>query len=116
MNKKQTGKSNRLHPVSFKQFVGSLYSNPALKAEVIAELQRIGFRGFAEKRFRLIPRQKKELDTIKDKDTENVFTSAVVAILQRQGPIELIHEGHTPPNLKMEIYCGPAECGIRITC
>jgi hypothetical protein len=115
MTKRPTGKSNRLHPVSFKQFVDRLYSNPALKAEIIAELQGLGFCDFAEKHFKLIPRQKKELDTIRDKDSENVFTSAVVAILHRQGPIELIHEGHSPPNMMMEFYCRSGEC-LRISC
>jgi hypothetical protein len=64
----------------------------------------------------LIPRQKKELDTIRAKDSENVFTTAVVAILHRQGPMELIHEGHNPANMKMEFYCRPGECGLRIYC
>ena len=116
MAKRQTSKSIRLHPVSFKQFVDRLYSSPVQKAAAIDELRRLGFRDFAAKHFSLTPRQKRELDTIRDRDIEHVYTSAVAAILRRQGPIELIHEGHPTPNLKMEIYCGPAECGIRISC
>jgi hypothetical protein len=117
---KKSAKRGKLHPVSFQQFVKEIYKDPKLKANTIAELQSLGFRAFATKHFDLITRQKKELDTIKDADVEAVFTNGVVAALNRNGPIELIHEGHNPPNMRIEFYArgggGGLEVGVRITC
>lgn len=113
---KRTGKTKKLHPASLKKLVDRVYKNPKLKTKVIVELQRLGLCGFAEKNFKLIKRQKKELDTIRDKDCEIVFTNAVAAALNRNGPIELVHEGHTTPNLMINFYATPNEVGVRISC
>jgi len=113
-------KRGKLHPVSFQKFVQEIYQDAELKAQVISELNCLGFSAFADKHFALISRQKKELDTIQDKDCEALFTDAVVAALHRNGSIELIHEGHNPPNMAFDFYArwtdhGP-EVGVRIHC
>lgn len=116
---KKPAKRGKLHPASFKKFVEEIYQDRELKAQVIAELHKLGFRAFAAKHFNLITRQKKELDTIKDADCEAVFTNAVIAVLQRNGPLELVHEGHNPPNLRIEFYGhlgNGVEVGVRVSC
>ena len=111
-------KRGKLNPESFQQFVKELYKDPKLKANTIAELQSLGFRAFTTKHFDLKKKQKQ--DTIKDVDVEAVFTNGVVAALNRNGLLELVHEGHKPPNLKIEFYgrigSGGVEVGVRISC
>ena len=41
-----------------------------------------------------------------------LVTKAVVLALRRNWTLELIHKGHNPPNLKMEIVFGPARLSI----
>jgi hypothetical protein len=93
-------------PSAFQAFVKEMHQDPKLKAEKIKELQSLGFRAFAEKHYDLITRQKKELDTIKDKDSEELVTNAIVTALRRNWPLGLIHEGHNPPNMMMELIFG----------
>ncbi len=117
---KKSATRGKLHPASFQKFVQEIYQDPKLKANVIAELQSLGFRAFANKHFDLITRQKKELDTIKDADVDAVFTNAIIAALHRNGPLELVHESHNPPNLRVEFYArwgdGGPEVGVRVSC
>jgi hypothetical protein len=108
----QTTKRGKLHPVSFRAFVDEMHQNSKLKTVAIEELQSLGFRAFAAKHYDLITRQKQELDTIGDKDCEELVTKAVVLALRRNWPLELIHKGHNPPNFKMEIVFGPAKIGF----
>jgi hypothetical protein len=89
-------KRSRLHPVSLQAFVEEMRKDSKLKAEAIKELQSLGFRGFVEKHYDLITSQKKELDTIKDKDSEELVTKAIATALRKNWPPELIHGGHTP--------------------
>lgn len=107
-------KRGKLHPVSFRAFVEEIHKDSRLKAVAIEELQSLGFRAFAAKHYDLITRQKQELDTIADKECEELVTKAVVLALRRNWTLELIHKGHNPPNLKMEIVFGPA--ALRIEC
>jgi hypothetical protein len=108
----ESTKRGKLHPVSFRAFVDEIHRDSRLKAVAIQELQSLGFRAFAAKHYDLITRQKQELDTIQDKDCEELFTMAVVLALRKNWPLELIHKGHNPPNMKMEIVFGPAKLSI----
>lgn len=105
-------KRGRLHPVSFQTFIKEMHEDPKVKAESIRELQKLGFRGFTDKHYDLITRQKRELDTIQDKESEDLVTKAIVTALKKNWPLELRHVGHNPPNLKIEIAFGPARLTV----
>jgi hypothetical protein len=112
----ESKKRGKLHPVSFGTFVEEIHQNSNLKAKTIAELKSLGFRAFAEKHYDLITRQKQELDTIKDPDSEKLVTDIVVTALRKNWRLELKHEGHNPPNLMIEAHFGPGGIGIKISC
>jgi|688.fasta_scaffold1631985_1 hypothetical protein len=118
--RKPSSELPKLHPASFDKFVQSLQKDEKLKAKAIEEIHRYGFRAFIQQHFGLISRQKRELDTMKEPDVERVANDALITVLMRGGKIELIHEGHEPPNLAMEFYGtfkdGKIEVGVRIKC
>ena len=109
-----------LNPVNIQLLLKNAYKIPKLKTAIINEIGGLGLAGFIQKQFRLTPHQKNELNTIKDRDVENVFNKSIIAALSRNGKIELINEGHNPANLSVNFYArwgskGP-EVGVTITC
>lgn len=84
-------------------FIISLYQDPERKQLVIDDLSKRGFREAVLEYFVLNDHQKRELQTIDDHESEVIVTNAVLAALRRNGKIELIQEGHNPPNMKTEV-------------
>jgi hypothetical protein len=66
-------------------------------------LQRLGFIAFTEKYFDLTAYQKKGLESIKERDIEDIFTTAIILALNRNGNINLVHTGKEFPNMGIEI-------------
>jgi hypothetical protein len=116
---KMRAQKGKLTPTSFQKLIKKVYKDPELKGHVISELRSLGVLKFAEKYFILNNHQKKELSNFGDRDTESVFTNSIISTLHRNGPIEYVHEGHVPPNMRVEFYGrykGGIEVGVRITC
>ncbi|HEY5074040.1 MAG TPA: hypothetical protein VII34_05035 [Pyrinomonadaceae bacterium] len=99
-------KPGKLDPETLKRFVANLYKNPKLKEEVMNDLHSMGACATTEKHFDLNRHQKRELQTIKDRDVEAAFTSTILATLRRNGKIELVNENHRPPNMRWEFGVG----------
>lgn len=107
----------KMSPASVRQMVESTKKDPAQKSKVIGEISSLGFREFIKKYFELDARQIRELDTMNDRDAEHLVGQAVIGALRRDGPVEVIHEGHEKPNLRMEIGLGGKDgWGVKVYC
>jgi hypothetical protein len=107
----------KLNPDTVAQFVGKLQQDPSLKGKAIAHIHRLGFRSFVNEHFSADDRQRGELDLLQDRDIEEIFGRAVIVSLERNSPIKIIHEGHSPPNLRMEIWYEKGKgAGVSIHC
>src|SRR5262249_5441834 len=106
-----------LNPQVVDRLVQRTKSNEQFKAEVIAELFCIGAREFLEKTFHLDERQRAEVELLRDKGSEEIFGRALITALLHNGSIQLIHEGHSPPNLRIEIGLGGRDgYGVKVYC
>ena len=103
MSSKNNPEKGKLDPDSLQRFVANLYEDPEQKERVIDDLLKKGFCATVSEYFALNAHQKRELETVRERDTEVVVTDALLAALRRHGRIELIQEGHNPPNMRMQI-------------
>jgi hypothetical protein len=109
-------KPGKLDPETLERFVANLYKNPTLKEEVMHDLHSIGVCATTEKHFKLNSHQKRELQTIKERDIEGAFTNTILATLRRNGKIELVNENHRPPNMRWNVGVGVDDEGhVRVT-
>jgi hypothetical protein len=102
-SKNRPEKKGKLDSESLKRFVARLYEYPEQKERVMNDLLKLGFCATVSEYFVLNAHQKRELQTVRDRDAEVVFTDGVLAALRRNGKIELIQEGHNPPNMRFFI-------------
>jgi hypothetical protein len=114
-------KKDRLTPDRLERFVARLNKYPQQKERVINDLLKQGFSATVSEYFALNAHQKRELQTVSDRDNEAIVIQGVLAALRRNGKIELAQEGHNPPNMRMEIGFtrgGDGSIGVhvRFTC
>ena len=116
-NKPEKGK---LSPTGLERFLTKLNDNKEQKELVMNDLSKKGFCATVSEYFDLNAHQKDELQTVSERDCEIIATNTVLAALRRNGKIELIQEGHNPPNLSMSVSFGRLGTGIgirvRFTC
>ena len=121
MPSKNKSEKGKLDSDSLEQFVAKLNEYPEQKELVMNDLLKKGFCATVSNYFALNDHQKRELQTVNERDNEIIVTDAVLAALRRNGKIELIQEGHNPPNMRMEIGFGRGSDGgisvhVRFTC
>jgi hypothetical protein len=104
----------KLSPTSLERFLTKLNNNQEQKELVMNELSKKGFCVTVSEYFDLNAHQKDELQTVSERDCEIIVTDGVLSALRRNGKIELIHEGHNPPNLRMDVSFGRVGTGIGI--
>jgi hypothetical protein len=109
-----------LDNTNLQELLKNVYKDPKLKAEIINEIMKYGFRRSVEKRFSLNDHQVRELDTMNDRDQEDIITKIITSVLVRNGKIELVNENHNPPNMRINFYANKTddgyEVGVRISC
>jgi hypothetical protein len=91
------------NPSTVDALIQRIHGDVRLKADVLADLSRNGTRAFIEKTFDLDARQREEVDLLQHREFEDVFGRALHMALVNNGSIKVIHEGHTPPDLRMQI-------------
>ena len=114
-------KKGKLDPHSLEQFVANLHKYPEQKERAMNDLLKKGFVATVSEHFALNSHQERELQTVSERDSEVIVTDAVLAALRRNGKIELVQEGHDPPNMRLEIGFGRGADGsieihVRFTC
>ena len=114
-------KKGKLDPASLERFVARLNEYPEQKERVMNDLLKKGFCATVSEYFALNDHQKRELQTVSERDNEVIVTDAVLAALRRSGRVELIQEGHTSPNMRMEIGFSRGDDGkigvhVKFTC
>jgi hypothetical protein len=102
-SKTRAEKKDRLNPERLERFVARLNKYPEQKERVMNDLLKKGFCATVSEYFALNSHQKRELQTVSERDNEVIVTHGVLAALRRNGKIELTQEGHNPPNMRMEI-------------
>jgi hypothetical protein len=115
----EPGKKGKLDPESLELFVARLYAYPEEKERVMNDLQSKGFCTAVSEYFALNDHQEREVQTFSERDLDVIVTDAVLAALRRNGKIELIQEGHTPPNMSVEVGASRERGGsvyVKFTC
>ena len=121
MPSKNNPKKDKLDPDSLERFVARLNEYPEEKERVINGLLTKGFCATVSEHFALNGHQKRELQTLSERDSEAIVTGAVLAALRRNGKIELVKEGHNPPNMMFEVRFehggdGSTRVGVKVVC
>jgi hypothetical protein len=104
----------KLSPNSLGRFLMKLSDNQEQKELAMNDLSKKGFCATVSEYFDLNAHQKDELQTVSERDCEIIATNTVLAALRRNGKIELVQEGHNPPNLRMDVSFGRVGTGIGI--
>ncbi len=99
-------KLGKLDPEIVDRTMGEIRADPALKAEMITRLLRVGARAFIEESFDLDERQRKEISVLENRDADDVVQRALLLALVHDGSIKVVHEGHQTPNLDVELSVG----------
>jgi hypothetical protein len=94
-------------------------ADPALANEFADALAERGFRSVVEENFELSEHQRRELDEAMTEEFSAICRDACIMALRHDGNIIYVQEGHTPPNMRANVYCkysGAVECGVRFEC
>jgi len=110
-NKPEKGK---LDPDSLERFVARLNEYPEQKESVMNSLMKMGFCATVSEYFTLNDHQRRELQTVSERDNEAIVTDTVLSALRRNSKIELVQEDHNPPNMRMQVGFGGGGGGIGI--
>jgi hypothetical protein len=107
-------KLGNLDPETVDGTMRKIKEDPALRAEMITELLRVGARAFIEQTFDLDERQSREINVLENRDAEEIVQRALLMALVHDGSIKVVHEGHANPNLDLELSVGIDENGFHV--
>jgi len=108
-----------LTPAAFSQWRTEVQADSRRRSAVMSSIEQKGFRQTAEEYFELQAHQVRELDLIKSgpKGVDDLVGRAFLIALETGSPIKIVHEGHRPPNLRIEIGLGGKDgYGVTVYC